>query len=83
MVLECEDAKVRCAWCTVHYRTIAPCTMEKECPLCGDRMQLHTRETVTRVPGSPQEIKTIVREWICRECDYFEESDDDVSPSPP
>jgi C4-type Zn-finger protein len=49
--------------------------MQKECPLCGDRMQLQTRETVSRVPGSPQEVRTVVSEWVCRECDYFEEAE--------
>ncbi len=47
--------------------------MQKECPLCGDRMTLQTREIVTRVPGTSQEIRTVVQEWVCRECDYFEE----------
>jgi C4-type Zn-finger protein len=47
--------------------------MDKECPLCGERMSLETRETISRVPGSAQEIKSIVKEWVCRECDYFEE----------
>ena len=51
--------------------------MQKECPLCGDMMTLHMRETVSHVPGSGQEVRTIVREWICRECDYFEEVEDD------
>jgi C4-type Zn-finger protein len=50
--------------------------MEKECPLCGDGMTLQTRETVTRVPGSAQEIRTVVQEWVCRECDYFEDADE-------
>ena len=50
--------------------------MIKECPLCGDRMRLETRETVTRVPGTSQETRTIVREWVCRECDYFEEAEE-------
>jgi len=50
--------------------------MEKDCPLCGERMTLYARETVSRVPGSPQEVRTVVREWICRECDYFEEADE-------
>jgi hypothetical protein len=49
--------------------------MIKECPLCGDRMQLVTRETITRVPGTSQEIRKTVQEWICRECDYFEEAE--------
>jgi C4-type Zn-finger protein len=50
--------------------------MHKECPLCGDRMQLEMRETITRVPGSSQEIRAVVREWVCRECDYFEEAEE-------
>jgi C4-type Zn-finger protein len=49
--------------------------MQKECPLCGERMRLETRETVSRVPGSNQEIKSVVKEWVCRECDYFEEAE--------
>jgi hypothetical protein len=48
----------------------------RECPLCGERMRLETRETVTRVPGTSQEIRTTTREWVCGECDYFEEAED-------
>lgn len=48
----------------------------RECPLCGERMHLQSRETITRVPGTSQEIRTVVREWICGECDYFEEAED-------
>jgi C4-type Zn-finger protein len=50
--------------------------MQKECPLCGSRMRLETRESVSRVPGSPQEVRSVVREWACRECDYFEEAEE-------
>jgi C4-type Zn-finger protein len=49
--------------------------MQKECPLCAEMMQLVTRETITRVPGSPKEIRETIREWVCRECDYFEEEE--------
>lgn len=49
--------------------------MQKECPLCGERMRLETRETTSRVPGSNQEVRSVVREWVCRECDYFEDAD--------
>jgi len=52
--------------------------MQKECPMCGDLMQLRTHEAITRVPGSPQEVRTVVKEWVCRECDYFEDAEDDV-----
>jgi hypothetical protein len=50
--------------------------MQKECPLCGDRMRLEERETVSRVPGSAQEVRTVVKEWVCKECDYFEDADE-------
>jgi len=47
----------------------------KECPMCGEFMRLVTREQVSRLPGTTQEIKTPVREWVCSECDYFEEAE--------
>jgi C4-type Zn-finger protein len=49
--------------------------MPKECPMCSEFMRLVTRETVTRVPGTSQEVKTTAREWVCPECDYFEEAE--------
>ena len=55
--------------------------MPKECPMCGEFMRLVTRETVSRLPGTSQEIKTPVREWICPECDYFEEDEGGEAPS--
>ena len=47
----------------------------KECPMCGEFMRLVTRQTVSRLPGTTQEVKTPVREWICPECDFFEEAE--------
>jgi C4-type Zn-finger protein len=48
----------------------------KECPMCGTPMRLHTREQTDRIPGT-REIRTKPsREWICPECDYFEEADE-------
>jgi rubredoxin len=55
--------------------------MTRECPMCGEFMKLETREEVTRVPGNPREIRHEVREWVCPECDYFEE-DDGPPPNP-
>jgi C4-type Zn-finger protein len=49
--------------------------MEKDCPQCGERMRLQTREVLSRVPGTSQDVRTLLREWVCRECDYFEEDD--------
>ena len=49
--------------------------MAKECPMCGEFMKLVTRETVSRLPGTQQEVKAEVREWICPECDFFEDAE--------
>jgi hypothetical protein len=49
--------------------------MPKECPMCAEFMRLVIRETVSRLPGTQQEVKTAIREWVCPECDYFEEDE--------
>ena len=41
-------------------------------------MRLVVREVVTRVPGTVQEVTRPVSEWICPECDYFEDGDAEV-----
>src|SRR5688572_17120715 len=46
---------------------------QRECPVCGERMRIQMREQTDRVPGT-REVKTkAVREWVCPECDHFEE----------
>ena len=45
----------------------------KECPLCGESMRLHVRE-VREHPGVDSAAR-VVREWICPECDYFEDAE--------
>ena len=47
----------------------------KECPLCGENMRLSVREVQDRVPGVSQATPRVVREWICPECDYFEDAE--------
>jgi len=47
----------------------------KECPLCAGTMQLRKTEHVVHVPGNPKPSKRISAEWICPECDYFEEAE--------
>ena len=45
--------------------------------MCGELMRLEIRERSEAIPGSRQTVKREVREWICPECDYFEEASDE------
>ena len=48
----------------------------KECPLCGETMRLTTREFRTSAVGPEGQLDVRqVREWVCPECDYFEEAE--------
>ena len=51
--------------------------MVKECPMCGETMRLQVREILDRVPGTSQTTRTTVREWVCPECDYFEDAEEE------
>jgi hypothetical protein len=51
--------------------------MEKECPLCGEAMQLQVHETAVHLPGDPADRLQTVREWVCPDCDYFEEAEEE------
>jgi transposase len=46
----------------------------KECPLCGEKMRLSVREIPAHTPGRQSGVR-VVREWICPECDYFEDAE--------
>ena len=45
----------------------------RECPMCAEVMRLVERTTIDRVPGTT----TRFFEWVCPECDYFEEKDEE------
>jgi rubrerythrin len=47
----------------------------RECPLCGETMRLHERELSERVPGTSEFKTRKTFEWVCPECDYFEDFD--------
>jgi len=49
---------------------------QKECPVCGERMRLKTREQIDRVPGTRETKSRPVREWVCPDCDHFEEAEE-------
>ena len=41
--------------------------------MCGENMRLSVREVPADVQGNVRQV----REWICPECDYFEEAEAD------
>jgi hypothetical protein len=47
----------------------------KECPMCGESMRLREAQTTDRVPGTTQTKTSKSREWVCPECDYFEDAE--------
>ena len=51
----------------------------RECPLCGGTMRLKVHDIVVSVPGNPRPTTTHTREWVCPDCDYFEEVDEEES----
>ena len=52
----------------------------RECPLCGGTMQLRTTTSVAHIPGNPRDTTHSSVEWICPDCDYFEEAEGAVGP---
>ena len=36
------------------------------------------REVIDVMPGSGEVKRTNVREWVCSECDYFEEVEEEI-----
>jgi hypothetical protein len=45
----------------------------KECPMCGEIMRMREQQITHRVPGTSQTRTTHQREWVCPDCDYFED----------
>jgi hypothetical protein len=44
--------------------------------MCAETMKLTERQTTDVVPGTHQSTVSTTREWVCPECEYFEEADD-------
>ena len=40
-------------------------------------MRLKTTETVIHIPGNPKSTTKTTQEWVCPDCDYFEDADDE------
>ena len=49
----------------------------KDCPMCGETMQIVEHQLTDRVPGTPQTKTSKSVEWVCPECDYFEDVEDE------
>jgi predicted RNA-binding Zn-ribbon protein involved in translation (DUF1610 family) len=47
----------------------------KECPMCGELMHLRETQVTDRLPGTLQTKTAKIHEWLCPECDYFEEAE--------
>ena len=43
--------------------------------MCGTTMRLDAREIRDAIPGTGQASVRELREWVCPECDYFEEAE--------
>lgn len=56
---------------------------KRECPMCGDYMCRVERERVTVIPGFSEVQRKTSLEWVCPECDYFEEDDGEGTPPAP
>ncbi len=49
----------------------------KECPLCGETMQIKVTEKVDLIPGNLDPSTRTMQEWVCPECDHFEEVEEE------
>jgi hypothetical protein len=43
--------------------------------MCGAAMRLKTLDAFVQIPGDPAPKPRPTREWVCPECDYFEEAE--------
>lgn len=44
--------------------------------MCGGVMRVQARKLTDHVPGTHESRTRAVREWICPECEYFEDVDE-------
>jgi hypothetical protein len=45
--------------------------------MCGGTMRYRESKTEVRVPGNPNASRGTTREWVCPDCDYFEEAEEE------
>jgi len=51
---------------------------QRECPLCGGTMRIRVVSHVVQIPGNPNATTRNEREWVCPDCDFFEESEEEA-----
>jgi transposase len=56
---------------------MTPSPETKECPLCGEKMRRKDMELVDYIPGTSEPKRRRVSEWVCPECENFEEIEDE------
>jgi len=49
----------------------------RESPLCGETMHLRVTQNVMHVRGERTTTIKPGREWVCPECDHFEEAEEE------
>jgi molybdopterin biosynthesis enzyme MoaB len=47
--------------------------------MCAGTMKIKANTIVTRVPGNPSATTRTTTEWVCPDCDYFEEAEEESS----
>lgn len=45
--------------------------------MCGGTMHYKESQAVTLVPGNPKPAISVTREWVCPDCDYFEDAEEE------
>ena len=45
--------------------------------MCGETMHLRSHDTIVRIPGNPNATTHTTSEWVCSDCDYFEEAEEE------
>ena len=53
------------------------CMRDRECPLCGGTMRLKESDDGRADPGQSPAEHDRTREWVCPDCDYFEEAEEE------
>jgi hypothetical protein len=47
--------------------------------MCGGTMRLKRSESSVQIPGNPGPTPRTTIEWVCPDCEYFEEADEERS----